>query len=308
LRGYLAEGKKYIRAPRPELYDRESDPGEMKNLAPDQPGVVREMEALLSRFEASLLVAGSAQAVQLSDRDRRKLESLGYMAGVQTAPPPEELAKLVDIKDVIPVIELQHEVRMSMQRGDLGSNTLAKCENIIRLSPDTAIFRGWRGTILAAQEKLDEALVSFKEALRIAPKGITIYNNLAMIYFNQNRYDEAIENLDAALRIKPHDEKIRFNMALVQNKAGLAKGKQRRFPEAIDHFEAALEAFSNYPEAYHNLGIAYFSNRQGEKAVEAFTKALAIKPNYPLAKRNLGIVQRMLREQQSAPPQSATNR
>ncbi len=77
---------KYIRAPRPELYDLVADPGETINLAADEPDRIAAFELALS---SRLLGARPpAAAVELSESDRNRLRSLGYVArdsGIEAA-------------------------------------------------------------------------------------------------------------------------------------------------------------------------------------------------------------------------------
>jgi len=53
LLGIRTERHKYIRAPRPELYDLLHDPGENQNLAEDASGLVQELDTILAARLAS---------------------------------------------------------------------------------------------------------------------------------------------------------------------------------------------------------------------------------------------------------------
>ena len=89
---------KYIRSPRPELYDRKVDPRELHDLAGVHPEQVAALEAELVARERTMK-AEPAPAVALDAEQRRKLESLGYVSG-----PPERRmpGPLKDIKDMRP--------------------------------------------------------------------------------------------------------------------------------------------------------------------------------------------------------------
>ncbi len=75
----VTEDWKYIRSPRPEIYDLSRDPAELDNLADSQPERVREMEQLLADVE-SRMPARAARDANLSPAERRSLASLGYLA------------------------------------------------------------------------------------------------------------------------------------------------------------------------------------------------------------------------------------
>lgn len=75
--GLRTPRNKYLRAPRPELYDLAADPGELDDLAEAEPGLVRELDALLeARFEGGLPVAPTLAP---DAEERARLESLGYV-------------------------------------------------------------------------------------------------------------------------------------------------------------------------------------------------------------------------------------
>jgi arylsulfatase A-like enzyme/Tfp pilus assembly protein PilF len=77
LLGLRSATLKYVRAPRPELYDLARDPGERRNLAPERPEQVAELDAVLERRAA----AGRAVVRVAADAARREaLEALGYLA------------------------------------------------------------------------------------------------------------------------------------------------------------------------------------------------------------------------------------
>ena len=57
------------------------------------------------------------------------------------------------------------------------------------------------GLVNAQNNKIDIAIQNYKVALRINPKYIDAYNNLALAYYSLGQVVEAIENLQKALKI-----------------------------------------------------------------------------------------------------------
>jgi hypothetical protein len=78
LQGVRSGRYKYIRAPRPELYDLRADPNERTDLAAQQPDVARELDAKLAA-ELARSPRGS-ESVALRPAEREQLRSLGYVA------------------------------------------------------------------------------------------------------------------------------------------------------------------------------------------------------------------------------------
>jgi arylsulfatase A-like enzyme len=90
----------FIEAPKPELYDLETDPGETRNIAAQQPATVavlrEKMQALLAHNPFTRQDAGAGN---LSPDAQEKLRALGYF-GFRAAVSPELLKQgLADPKD-----------------------------------------------------------------------------------------------------------------------------------------------------------------------------------------------------------------
>ena len=66
------------------------------------------------------------------------------------------------------------------------------------------------GLVYDSQNRFDEALIKYEEALRIYKETLpsnhssiaSTINNIGLVYQNQNRFDEALIKYEEALRIK----------------------------------------------------------------------------------------------------------
>jgi len=70
------------------------------------------------------------------------------------------------------------------------------------------------GFTLKAQGKLDEAVVSFRQAIALKPDFAEAHNNLASTLMNQSKMDEAIASFRRALTVKPDFTLARSNLLL----------------------------------------------------------------------------------------------
>ena len=110
LEGVRQDAWTYIRAPRPELYDRRTDPGELRNLlecggSSAAKARALELEAALTRvIEDSKRFALVAEASPLDPQTVAMLQALGYMGDSGA---PEDLGG-IDPKDGIQIV---NEVR-----------------------------------------------------------------------------------------------------------------------------------------------------------------------------------------------------
>ncbi|MCG8592195.1 MAG: sulfatase-like hydrolase/transferase [Proteobacteria bacterium] len=82
LLGLRSNRWKYIRAPRPELYDLAADPNELENRAAELSDEVSRLDALLSERLSG--AAAAAASLEPDTETRRQLEQLGYLVAGPT--------------------------------------------------------------------------------------------------------------------------------------------------------------------------------------------------------------------------------
>jgi tetratricopeptide (TPR) repeat protein len=75
---------------------------------------------------------------------------------------------------------------------------------------------------------------------------------------------------------------------LAHNNLGSALLNQGQLPEAIAHFDAAVQLKPDYAPAYNNLGIAYYRLGRPAESMEYFRRALGFQSNFAEAHLNLG--------------------
>src|SRR5437762_3278054 len=107
-----------------------------------------------------------------------------------------------------------------------------------------------RGSELAGQGKLDEAIREFREAIRLNPEYAEAHYDLGAALFElDNGVDEALVEFREALRINPGD-------AETHNTFGLALLEAGNVDEALHEYREALRLNPQYAEARYNLGNA----------------------------------------------------
>jgi arylsulfatase A-like enzyme len=107
---------KLVRAPRPELYDLELDPGELRDLAPERPELVRDLDARLEQRVA--VGAADPVAIALDDATREALHALGYATG-RAAIDEGRLGVVggTDPKDARGLLDALTQVQIALHRG-----------------------------------------------------------------------------------------------------------------------------------------------------------------------------------------------
>ncbi len=104
-----------------------------------------------------------------------------------------------------------------------------------------------QGTKQMQNQKYDQAIATFKNALKEEPKSAALYNLLGMAY--------------------------RFKYNQVRN--------QKLKQQEIEAFKKAIEIDPNYWVALINLGATYYHQGDKAKAAPLFQKALELNPDHP---------------------------
>ena len=128
----------------------------------------------------------------------------------------------------------------------------------------------------------EEAIASYKEALRIKPDDADAHYNLGVTYGESGQYEEAIASYKEALRIKPDDADAHYNLGYVYRELG-------QYEEAIASFKKSIRIKPDDADAHYNLGYAYRKLGQYEEAIASFKKSIRIKPDDANAHFNLGL-------------------
>ncbi|GAI86004.1 unnamed protein product, partial [marine sediment metagenome] len=203
LLGVVTRRFKYIQAPRPELYDLIEDPDEIKNLAESLPQRARIMQDRLKRIvEQSVRKGGSGSQLKLDDEARRKLESLGYVAGDGVKEDFEFDQTRDDPKDFIEFYQIHSQlvVRIHKEEYDIAKGL---CQKLLDQRPDFASGHLNMSRILQAEGDPNKAREHLEECLRLDPDNTDAHNNLAMIFLDKGRLDQAIAHFSEALKYNP---------------------------------------------------------------------------------------------------------
>jgi tetratricopeptide (TPR) repeat protein len=157
--------RKFVRAPRPELYDLEADPAESANLFEREPEIGGEMAAALdTAFAGATPDPGAAENV-LSPQELAKLQSLGYLRGAG-GPARVEGEMLPDPKDHIAESARLEEATEHMDRGDLDQAVEGYADVIRRNPRNHTALQGrarallHRGDLAAAEDAALAALAA----------------------------------------------------------------------------------------------------------------------------------------------------
>lgn len=282
-RSLVSNRWKYIRTTKPELYDLEADPGETQNLALTNDAKLKEMEDALALMEQGM-ISQQSESVQLSEQERRTLQSLGYLGGANSgadlASSPE--GPLTDVKDVIQAdvnarraFEMMHSGRIEEAIVSLRATVAETAEH-----PSSRVFLG---EALEAIGDLPAAIASYQQALEIKPDLLDAQVRLGSAYGKMGDLTKAIECFDKALLITPDSIIARFNL-------GRALLYQGKFPEAVENIEFAFKKDPDLPGVRLTLSDALIKNGTPNKAVQLLGEELNRDPRSIAARIKLAEV------------------
>lgn len=147
------------------------------------------------------------------------------------------------------------------------------------------------GHSLVYPAQLEEAILHFREAIRLKEDYVEAHNNLADALM-QNlpnvgatqidaTLDEAIAHLQRALQVKPDFAEAWTNLATAMVQKG-------NVDEAVKDYHKALELAPDLPEANGNLGSALLQQGHTDDAIASYQKAIEVRPAYADAHHGLG--------------------
>lgn len=263
-----ADGYKWIRAPRPELYDLAADPGELANRVDQERrraiALDRELSALLEESRGRALASA---ANPMDQETREALISLGYLSRESDR---EKMTGL-DPKDGLPIYNLLEDARhlAQQQRWQEAEELL---RTILAQIPAHVSARNVLAMALLRQDRIDEAVEQYKLSLASDPNQARVLSMLGGIELSRERLGEAEKLFRAALAITPGFVEAVANLGFLADLRGDAE-------TARGYYRQALEADPNFPRAHRLAADWYYEKEQWAEALAAYREVLAIVPS-----------------------------
>jgi choline-sulfatase len=299
LRGIRTNRWKYVRAPKPELYDLSQDPGETSNLIQTHAVEVQKFEAQLK----AVIGGDGTEKVETSAVDTRtldQLKSLGYVSGFAArtydltgyGPDPKDRVGILKLlamaedpnahtPDARRIELLQQAVKEDPANPDLYYQLGAKYEKVGRYPEamklyHAALARGIQNArlhsriadLLVRSGKKDEAIPEYEKAAQLNPADTASQTNLATAYLERARLSDAERVFKWVLITDP-------TSAAASNGMGLIAIQRQDATQARVYFEKAVQLDPDLIEAQLNLGLIYRMAGESVKARTCFEAFLA---------------------------------
>ena len=133
-------------------------------------------------------------------------------------------------------------------------NDFTLWSDTVQKNPNAWMAQYNLGNVFIAEQKIEEAMNHYREAIRIKPDFPRALYNLGNALLAQEKTREAIIQYQATIRIKP-------SFVDVYNNWGVALLKEGKTQEAITRFRKALELQPDFADAQKNLKIARTTRR-----------------------------------------------
>ncbi len=314
LQGVLSGPLKFIRLPRPELYDLGNDRAEKSNLleaGPDEAGAMREkLSALEKKFSGTAWTSERS----LSAEERERLKSLGYLsvggkrseitsdldpkdridfwnksllAGQKLAERNFDEAEVLLLSLVeedprfLPAIENLGEVYFQQRRVESLKELFEKA---ISRNPGRSALNILYGSFLVRLDRADQAIsvLQAAEALAGPDEKENLCFALGSAHGRMGRYEDAIQSLKKVLEIEAEN----FEAARL---VGYALMQLGRFEDALTYFRSAERGTPENPRLLEDMAMSLAELKRFGEAIPYFERAVKIKPaaaifvNYALA-------------------------
>ncbi|MBI1790648.1 MAG: sulfatase-like hydrolase/transferase [Acidobacteria bacterium] len=285
LRALRTNRWKYIRAPRPELYDLASDPGETHNVISQNSSEARQFEAQLKNIVSpggnGTEKVGTAM---VDERVMDQLKSLGYVssAGGRSY---ELTGTGMDPKDAVEILRLIDEAESGgtslpeSRRMELLRRALAK-------DPQNPSLYYQLGGRLEKNGRYDQAMQLYRTALSKGIESGRLHSRLADLLLRRGEKEPAIAEYEKAARINPADLDSQNNLAI----AYLEKG---RLADAERTFKLILANDAGYAAAQNGMGLVSIQKRDYQSARGSFERAAQLDPDLVEVHMNLGLLYEM---------------
>lgn len=302
LYGVRLEGHKYIRAPKPELYDLRSDPGELHNRIGDNRALAARLDGELEKILKSCARRASAARQNPLDRATSDmLRAMGYLAS------DEQRSGMggIDPKDGIKLHNKLEQARHRAQRGDWpGCERLLR--DVLKENPANLSALNTLPMALLRQDRQKEAEEVYARSLQIDPKQHRILHQLGALRLREGKLDDAEKLFRRALDIAPRFVESMVFLGYVELLRGNRDGAEswyRRaladdpaFPraylqyadleylrgnheQALAYYEKSLAAAPRHFNALNQAGLCAMKNRQSQAAVDYFDRAEKVRPD-----------------------------
>ena len=271
---------KLVLAPRPELYDLATDPGELNNVIARHPAEADQLQKKIWEVSGVSAKTEKVTTAPVDDQTRQELASLGYVNGGSTrdiqlgsdAPDPkDEVAVLQEVEEAGKLLAA-HNVARAAQL----------LEQALMQDPGNPLVHVDLATALERSGQAQRTVAVYEDAIARGISTDVVNARLGKLYLRMHQPEKAVEAMTRASQINPTDLENLASLGLTQLQLG-------RSDEAEKAFKAALLQNDRYSPALNGLGLVAIKRGDQTAARQDFEQAAQADPSNPEPFLNLGV-------------------
>jgi choline-sulfatase len=272
---------KYVRAPRPELYDLRADPRELRDVSGEHPRIAATLAAYLEATNPPKK-GDEPKPAKIDPETLERLQALGYVGGAdsavprRTGPPP-------DPKDKLPLLQelLQGQALRDAGRLD---EAVRKLEGLVPKDPDNPAVHLALSSVYFRRQDAGNAIAAGRRAVELNPESAVAVLDLAFAFQAADRASEATTGFERVLELDPENLKALVNLAEIRAKRGERE-------KALDLYQRAAAVAPRFALVQVNRGSLALELNRLDVAEEALGKAAALGGSPPPSLHfNLGVI------------------
>ncbi|MEM7353655.1 MAG: sulfatase-like hydrolase/transferase, partial [Acidobacteriota bacterium] len=285
-----------------EVFDLQADPAEERNLA-GEVEIGAELRDALRAYPVA--DAASAAAEPLSQADRQRLASLGYVDWQGQAAYREDAPSAKDMTHLF--ADLDHGSGLFVQQAY--EQAIPVFARVLEQDPSNLMVAVRLAVAHSVTGRAKQAMAYFERARGIDPSSVDVRHYQGMHHFRAGQWAEAEALLGSVLAQMPDRLPALESLVQIRQRRGAidsarelqehvvalapAAGQLTRLgelsmatgdtPAAIDAFERARAIQGNDFTHALELGVCYLANRQPAEAGESLDQVAESHPGYPMA-------------------------
>jgi choline-sulfatase len=276
-------GYKFIRAPRPELYDLKNDPGELRNLVTSLPRVAAKLDAeLTGMMKDSSRHSVKASASPMTRETEESLQALGYLASKSERTDLQGM----DPKDALPIHNKLEEARHFAQQNRWADAEKLLLE-VVAVTPRNVSALNVLGLTGIKTGDGDKAIKYYQQSLAVDREQFRVLGVLGAVALTRGELDHATDEFRAALAINPHFAEAMANLGFIESLKGNDRGAEAWYRKGIAEDPS-------FPRVHRRLGDLYYERKQFAKAYDNYQTVMRLAPTDVRARVQAGNCARRL--------------
>jgi arylsulfatase A-like enzyme len=305
LLGVRTEHHKYVRAPRPELYDLVRDPNETRNVASEQPARVAELDALVAERVADQRVAPNrgvepettdhlvALGYLTSSASTRDASTLGVVGGVD---PKDRMGELSTLREALTLLKRRRGPEALARFAELRSSgfeieVLRGEAALLAGRPEVAREAAGRARQLDAERasaivllgrveettgRPEEAIALFQQALARDPQSGPALLGLGRLAETRGDLESAREYFERARGLRRVEAETLWRLAALAIERGDAAEARTILAELPQRFARSPDAAARLARAEQRAGRLDLARVRVKGSLQAYPDAVEL--------------------------------